>query len=228
MIPETYNRKKEFYPNVCKSCDWLCNAFRKALLEGDCDKAMAIFSTGNVNLYTPFANVKGELFYPIHCAVLGDSLDLLRMLVDENCCPIKSVRANNSQSTQVYTPILTSKGRSVLGIALSNENLEIARYLVVEKGVDIASQPDVTMDLLCKNFVKVMQFLPSSLVPGGDEPEIMPQEQASIPLQPDPSVASLSTVPRDDAQRTISEEARDFGAVAVNSGSGTSYGECKL
>jgi hypothetical protein len=42
MVPETYNRKNETTLNVCKSCDWLCNAFRLALLAGDFDKAVAL------------------------------------------------------------------------------------------------------------------------------------------------------------------------------------------
>ena len=61
MIPDTYNIKNESSVNICKSCDWLCSAFRKAMLDGDFDQAVAIHSTGNVNLVTPFANVKGEL-----------------------------------------------------------------------------------------------------------------------------------------------------------------------
>lgn len=61
MIPDTYNIKKEGMVNICKSCDWLCSAFRLALLEGNRDQAIAIHATGNVNLVTPFANVKGEL-----------------------------------------------------------------------------------------------------------------------------------------------------------------------
>lgn len=61
MIPDTYNIKNESMVNICKSCDWVCSAFRLALLEGDHDQAFAIHSTGNVNLVTPFANVKGEL-----------------------------------------------------------------------------------------------------------------------------------------------------------------------
>lgn len=61
MVPETYNIKKESFVNTCKGCDWLCTSFRLALLEGDMDKAIALHSTGNVNLVTPFANVKGEL-----------------------------------------------------------------------------------------------------------------------------------------------------------------------
>jgi FYVE zinc finger len=61
MLPATYNIKREGIVNVCKACDWVCSAFRLALLQGDADKAIALHSTGNINLTTPFANVKGEL-----------------------------------------------------------------------------------------------------------------------------------------------------------------------
>ena len=66
MIPSTYNIKNEDMVNVCKACDWLSSSFRKALLEGERDKAIALYATGNVNLTTPFANIKGEVFYPVH------------------------------------------------------------------------------------------------------------------------------------------------------------------
>lgn len=66
MIPSTYNIKNEDMVNVCKACDWLSSSFRKALLEGERDKAIALHATGNVNLTTPFANIKGEVFYPVH------------------------------------------------------------------------------------------------------------------------------------------------------------------
>lgn len=61
MIPDTYNIKQESIVNICKSCDWLCSAFRMALLDGNLEQAVVIHSTNNVNLVTPFANVKGEL-----------------------------------------------------------------------------------------------------------------------------------------------------------------------
>jgi hypothetical protein len=61
MLPETYNIKKESIVNVCMCCDWLCSALRLALLDGHHDQAVALHATGNVNLVTPFANVKGEL-----------------------------------------------------------------------------------------------------------------------------------------------------------------------
>lgn len=61
MIPATYNIKNEDIVNICKACDWLCSAFRLALLKGESDKAIALHATGNVNLMTPFAYIKGEV-----------------------------------------------------------------------------------------------------------------------------------------------------------------------
>lgn len=61
MIPETYNIKDENTVNVCKACNWLCSEFRLALLNGDCDKALALYGKGNINLTNPFANIKGEV-----------------------------------------------------------------------------------------------------------------------------------------------------------------------
>jgi FYVE zinc finger len=61
MLPVTYNIKKESTVTICRACDWLCTEFRLALLRGDHDKVVALYSTGNINLTTPFANVKGEL-----------------------------------------------------------------------------------------------------------------------------------------------------------------------
>jgi FYVE zinc finger len=160
MIPDTYNIKKEMVVNACKSCEWLSNSFRLALLEGNHDRAVSLHSTGNVNLHTPFANVKGELFYPVHCAVLGGNLDMLKFLVDENCCPIKSVRVagTGKDPSNKYTPIVTSKGRSLLGIAMDSENLRIVRYLVAEKGLSLTGEKDLTHDLLCRNFEKLLRF----------------------------------------------------------------------
>ena len=61
MIPATYNIKNEDTVNICKACDWLCSSFRLALLKGESDKAIALHATGNINLTTPFANIKGEV-----------------------------------------------------------------------------------------------------------------------------------------------------------------------
>jgi len=137
MIPDTYNIKNESSVNVCTSCDWLSTAFRTALLNGQHDEAVALNATGNVNLSTPFANVKGELFYPVHCAVLGGSLSVLKWLVEEHYCSLWYARRRNKRPRTSQLPILTSKGRSLLTIALAQNDVDCVRYLVVEKGYSL-------------------------------------------------------------------------------------------
>jgi Zinc finger, C3HC4 type (RING finger) len=43
---------------------------------------------GNVNLRTCFADINQEAMFPIHCAVLGGSLELVKWLVDVQLVPI--------------------------------------------------------------------------------------------------------------------------------------------
>lgn len=165
MLPITYNIKKESIMNVCKTCDWLCSSFRLALLDGDKDRAIAIHSTGNINLTTPFANVKGELFYPVHCAVLGGSLELLNWLIEEHCCPLRSIRISSGRQRDAagtYTPILTSKGRSLLGIALENRNIDIVHYLVVKKRMMITAEKGIPNEILTQNLDLVLRVLPDN------------------------------------------------------------------
>lgn len=86
--------------------------------------------------------------------------------MDENCCPIKSVRVSGRcrDASNSFTEISTSKGRSLLGIALENSNVGIVRYLVVEKGIQLAGEKDITMDTLCRNLDLVLRFLPEDAV----------------------------------------------------------------
>merc|ERR1712232_1122689 len=151
--------------NVCKTCDWLCSSFRLALLDGDKDRAIALHATGNINLTTPFANVKGELFYPVHCAVLGGNLELLKWLIEEHCCPLRSIRISSGRQRNAagtYTPILTSKGRSLLGIALENRNIDIVHYLVVKKRMMITAEKGISNDILTQNLDLVLRVLPDN------------------------------------------------------------------
>eukprot|EP00934_Nitzschia_sp_Nitz4_P009017 Nitzschia sp. Nitz4//scaffold8_size234185//118341//121948//NITZ4_001266-RA/size234185-snap-gene-0.16-mRNA-1//1//CDS//3329559833//9007//frame0 len=157
MLPATYNIKKEGAVNICKACDWLCSAFRLALLHGEYDKAIALHSTGNINLTTPFAN----------CAVLGGNLSLLQWLVDDHCCPLRSIRISNGKqrnSAGSYTPILTSKGRSLLGIALGNRNIGIVRYLVVEKRMLLSAEKNLSVETLVQNLDLVLRVLPEEIL----------------------------------------------------------------
>jgi hypothetical protein len=210
MIPDTYNHKKEAYVNICKTCDWLCHSFRLALLEGDFDKVIALFSTGNVNLSSPFANVKGELFYPVHCAVLGGNLHLLQWLVDEHCCPIKSVRVSGKTAINsgTYIPIVTSKGRSLLGIAMETCNVPIMRYLVVEKGTSISGEKDITTSMLTESLTAVLYRLPplGTLEPTTPAPSTTSGANSgpSAPVEDD-----TVNVPPPQSSRSVNDGIRD-------------------
>eukprot|EP00934_Nitzschia_sp_Nitz4_P008461 Nitzschia sp. Nitz4//scaffold8_size234185//114671//116380//NITZ4_001264-RA/size234185-exonerate_protein2genome-gene-0.38-mRNA-1//1//CDS//3329559827//8451//frame0 len=154
MLPETYNLKREAHLKVCKSCCHLSSCFRKALLDGDYEEAVALYGSGNINLRTPFPQhekKKEETMYPIHCAVEGGNLDIVRWLVEEHFCPMKVIRTGSSKKPKrggsADQLILTSKGRSVLTIAMTSLHVQIMRYLVVEHGISIYEGKDLNASL---------------------------------------------------------------------------------
>lgn len=64
MVPKTYLNSPTLQTvTVCKSCDWLSNAFCMALLQGRIQDAIQIHDTGNVNLRTSFADIHREAMY---------------------------------------------------------------------------------------------------------------------------------------------------------------------
>jgi FYVE zinc finger/Zinc finger, C3HC4 type (RING finger) len=153
MIPATYNLKHESAVKICRTCHSLHVLFKRALLHGDWEEAIALYETGNVNLRTPFAvsNKKEEVMYPIHCAAEGGNLHLLRWLTEEHFCPItlhstKAMKRGGGGSFPDQgndSSILTSKGRSVLSIAMENLKVDMMRYLVVEMSVSVYECKDV-------------------------------------------------------------------------------------
>lgn len=152
MIPEMYNLKNETNVNICNSCDWLSYAFKKALIKGDIEEIIALYGTGNINVRSPFPagkrDKKGETMHPIHCAVEGGNLNVLRWLLEERFCPVKRIASGNGkQKRGEDIPILTSKGRSVLSIAMTNLNVEIVRYLVIDKNVSVYEIKDLALCL---------------------------------------------------------------------------------
>ena len=92
---------------------------------------------------------------------------MLQWLVDEHCCPLRSIRISNGKqrdNSGSYTPILTSRGRSLLGIALNNRNIGIVRYLVVEKRMLLAAEKGLSVDTLVQNLDLVLRILPEAAI----------------------------------------------------------------
>lgn len=167
MIPETFNIKNEKTVKVCLSCDTLAKRFRHALLQGQYNTAVDLYLTGNINLRAPFAFKGGtEISFPIHCAIEGMSEMLVRWLVDVQHCPIhvistgntkrvgivsvagiKSLTSGNEKRHEFVPTLKTSKGRSIIDIAMMTQHVGILRYLINEKNVSVYEVDDLELAL---------------------------------------------------------------------------------
>jgi hypothetical protein len=100
-----------------------------ALLHGKFKDAIKIFETGNVNLRTVFADINGEAMFPVHCAVMGGNLLLLRWLVETRGCPIAVKR--DSRTGRMLS-VQTSAQRSLIDLAMTGKpKLEILKYFII-------------------------------------------------------------------------------------------------
>jgi len=170
MLPPTYicntssRLRNRRLAKVCGACDWLQCEFRQQILSGNLDKAVALHATGNVNSRSPFANTRGESFYPVHCAILSGSLSLFKWLVDDLHCPINSKRRKLPMSPKgplaslAREQVRSSKGSSVLDVAMEAQELGILHYLVIEKGVSIMDYKNLFVAL--RTFEATLRHLP--------------------------------------------------------------------
>ena len=142
-IPHTYNTKDENLVNICRSCHNLSNLFRDALLSGDEDKAMKLYETGNINLRSPFAHVKGEVLFPLHCAISGGNLHLIKWLVDGKCVPLHKSSKKKKCKVPHDGTLTTSRGKTILELAIASQNIDVVRYLVCDKNISILSYKDL-------------------------------------------------------------------------------------
>lgn len=56
-FPSTYQTSKSTH-SVCLACDWSANNFQDAILQGNMEKAVKLYESGNVNLRTPYISSK--------------------------------------------------------------------------------------------------------------------------------------------------------------------------
>jgi hypothetical protein len=222
VIPATYNLKNESLVKICLSCDSLSRSFKTALLAGDYEEAVALYGTGNINLRTPFpvSNKKEELMHPVHCAVEGGNLGILRWLIDDHFCPIKLHPTKRAKRAGPDIPILTSKGRSVLGIAFERLKIDVMRYLVVECGVSVYESKDLKSAL--RALEAALTALPHTIshVPvRPDTPDIARWDRASFDDMSEPSSLGVDAPQVPDEIATIESKSNRSKASSRNSDS---------
>jgi len=147
-MPHTYNTKDENVMNICRSCHKLSFLFRDALLSGNERKVLELYETGNINLRSPFAHVKGEVLYPIHCAIVGNNLNLIKWLVDVKFVPLHKSSKKPGRKGQRDGTLTTSKGKTILELAIIRNNIDVVRYLVCDKNISILSYKNLSSALI--------------------------------------------------------------------------------
>lgn len=149
--------------------------------------------------------------YPVHCAVMGGSLSLLKWLVDDHCCPLRSLRVGGRrQSRGTYLPILTSRGRSLLGIAMENRNLEIVRYLVADKNMSLTDEKGLTIETMIQTLEAALRKLPSESdgsIPhpetNGSSADFVPTQIPSEEMAPTSNAISYAVIPQETSPSSM-------------------------
>ncbi|KAL1521422.1 hypothetical protein AB1Y20_021086 [Prymnesium parvum] len=123
-VPPSYLLPSEQTPfiRVCHGCDQAATAFRLALLSGDLGAVQAAYGGGskNVNLRSPLHFQSKAQLLPVHYAASRNSLDVLRWLVEEMCCPVTEARALSSGR----------QPKSALRVAIEHCSVDVMQWLV--------------------------------------------------------------------------------------------------
>ena len=104
--------------------------------------------------------MKGEVLYPIHCAVLGGNLKLIKWLVDIKCVPLHKSSKKSKRKGPRDGTLTTSKGKTILELAIISNNIDVVRYLVCDKNISILSYRDLSSALVTlESALKRITFL---------------------------------------------------------------------
>lgn len=150
--------------------------------------------------------------YPIHFAVLGRSIEVIKWLIDIRCVPLKSSKKKRNSSRD--GTITTSKGRSVLDMAVASHDIDIVRYMVVEKNISILKYRDIGSALATlDNALRRITILSSSPIVGEEGKGQTANENVIRTCAPtgkaDDITAESKGVEEDmEVERVLSESAR--------------------
>jgi len=140
MVPRTFLPSiSSLTVRVCKSCDWLTNAFCMALLQGNYANAVKLHEAGNINLRNSFADINKEAMFPVHCAVMGGNLKIVQWLIEVQGCPY-SIRRD--PKTRTLQSVQTSANRTLIDLAMTGKpKIDILGYLV-KKNLSVLDTKD--------------------------------------------------------------------------------------
>jgi hypothetical protein len=180
---------------VCIACDWLVNSFRQALIDGNYQAAANLYDNGNINLRSPFClDKKGENLYPIHLAILGGNLHLVRWLVSGRFCPLRTQKRKGKKLND--GPLVSSGGSSPLEMAMFHQRLDIVHYLVVEMNQSVFEENIVAnSNVALANFTSLLTMLPRDFFNGRQ------LTSTSLPMSGPGSLSSTISIPASNSKR---------------------------
>eukprot|EP00980_Cylindrotheca_fusiformis_P028511 scaffold22607_cov123-Cylindrotheca_fusiformis.AAC.8 len=184
QVPSTYNLEKSSKVTVCLACDWLASSFQEALLNGDWSRTQALYNTGNVNLRTMYgARRKGtlgdEAMYPIHMAVRGGNLSLVKWLLFDHYCPMYKRTGKDRKRTL----LLTSKGRSAVDMALEQSKPEILKFLVSNQGVSLLEGAKKSNRNCLNHLMCLIELIPESMLSNISNDTGLPLQERALSTQ---------------------------------------------
>ncbi|CAJ1949943.1 unnamed protein product [Cylindrotheca closterium] len=164
QVPSTYNMENRSTMNVCVACDWLATSFREALLKGDLACALSLYKSGNVNLRKLHVSKKkgmmgDEAMYPIQMAIRGGNLSLVKWLMFEHYCPLYESNSKGDRGL-----LKTSKGRTVVDLALEQSKPEILKFLVTNQGVSLTQEAKKETRDSLKHLTCLVQLIPETML----------------------------------------------------------------
>lgn len=119
-----------------------------------------------------------------------------------------------------------------LWLAIFFETNELHAFSVVNKGIVIAGERDITHEMLSKNLTKILRALPDEAASPDETDEMLSPESADSATGVLPEDAATPVIPEpDDNIRSLSDGARDFGAIyqhrdVQSSATGEAADEC--
>jgi len=99
------------------------------------------------------------------------------------------VKGRKQQNTS-ESPLLTSKGRSPLAIAMLHQKLDLVRFFVAEAGVSLFSEKDMNSNMALANFTTLLKMLPETFFVGKlVEPTAVPHSATRMSLEGESSTS---------------------------------------